>query len=80
MKQFMAVTITICKDSSIHGGHIYYNDKECNITRSEDVSYEEGMTQLRRLEKLLHTTAKMTINQYDPRIAYKTLFGDIDRE
>lgn len=80
MKRFMAVRITICEGSSIHGGHIYYTDEDAGLELSTNVSYEEGMTQLRNLEKLLHKSAEMTINQYNPEIAYKDLFGYIDRE
>jgi len=80
MKRFMAVKVTICEGSSIHGGHIYYTDDDIGLELSTDVSYEEGMIQLRKLEKLLCKPAKMTVNQYDSEIAYKDLFGYIDRE
>ena len=80
MRRFMAVTVTICKGSSIHGAHIYYTDDELGIELSTNVSYDEGMKQLRKLEKLLHKPAKMTVNQYDSEIVYKDLFGYIDRE
>lgn len=80
MKRFMAVRITICEGSSIHGGHIYYTDDEAGLELSTNVSYEEGMIQLRKLEKLLHKSAEITVNRYDSAIAYKDLFGYIDRE
>ena len=80
MARFMAVKITICEGSSLHGGHIYYTDDETGFELSTNVSYEEGMTQLRKLEKLLHKSAEMTANPYNSEIAYKDLFGYIDRE
>lgn len=80
MKRFMAIRVTICKGSSIHGGHIYYTDDEIGLELSTTVSYEEGMAQLRKLEKRLRKPAEMTINQYNSEIAYKDLYGYIDRE
>lgn len=80
MKRFMAIRVTICEGSSIHGGHIYYTDDEIGLELSTKVSYEEGMTQLRKLEKRLHKPAIMSINPYDHEIAYKDLYGYIDRE
>ena len=80
MKRFMAVRVTNCEGSSIHGGHIYYTDDEIGLQLSTNVSYEEGMNQLRKLEKLLNKSAEMTVSRYDPEIAYKELFGYIDRE
>lgn len=78
MKRYMAVRITICEGSSIHGGRIHYEDDELGINISADVSYEEGMKQLRKLEQLLHRPAKMDINQYNTDISYKELYGFID--
>ena len=80
MKRFMAIKVTICEGSSIHGGHIYYTDDDIGLELSTQVSYEEGMIQLRKLEKRLHKSAEMTINPYDSEIAYKDLYGYIDRE
>lgn len=80
MKRFMSVRVTNCEGSSIHGGHIYYTDDDIGLELSVDVPYEEGMTQLRKLEKLLHKFAKTTVNQYDSEITYKELYGYIDRE
>lgn len=80
MKRFMAVKVTICKGSSIHGGRIYYADTDIGLELSINVSYEEGMAQLRKLEKLLNKSAEMTINPYNSEITYKDLFGYIDRE
>ena len=80
MKRFMAVRVTICKGSSLHGGHVYYTDDEIGLKLSANVSYEEGMTQLRKLEKLLHKSAEITVNPYNSEIAYKDLFGYVDRE
>lgn len=80
MKKYMAVTITICKDSTIHGARLYYSDDELGLEIDTAVSYEEGMKQLRQLEKLLNKPAKMTVNRFNREIAYKELYGYIDRE
>lgn len=80
MKQFMSVTVTICEGSSIHGARVYYSDDKLGIELSTNVSYDEGMKQLRKLEKLLNKSAKLVINHYDPTISYKELYGYIDRE
>lgn len=80
MKRFMAVTVTICEGSPIHGAHVYYTDDELDIELSHSVSYVEGMKQLRKLEKLLNKSAELIINPYDPTISYKELYGYIDRE
>jgi hypothetical protein len=80
MKRFMSIRVTICEGSSIHGAHLYYSDDEAGLELSTYVSYEEGMKQLRQLERLLKKPAQMTINEYDPAIAYKDLYGYIDRE
>lgn len=39
------------------------------------IPYKEGMNQLRILEKKLGQLAKMTVNEYDIHISYKTICG-----
>jgi len=80
MKKYMAVTITICEGSSTRRAHLYYSDDELGLEISTTIPYENGMKQLRQLEKLLGKTAKLSINQFDRTIAYKELHGYIDRE
>ena len=80
MKKYMAVTVTICNGSSIHGARLYYSDDELGLEIATNISYEEGMKQLRQLEKRLGRPAQMKINQFDREIAYKELYGFIDRE
>jgi hypothetical protein len=80
MKKYMSVTITICSSSCINGAYLYYSDDELGLEISTNISYEEGMKQLRQLEKRLGKPAKMKINQFDRGIAYKELYGYIDRE
>lgn len=80
MNKYMAVTVTICNGSSINGARLYYTDDELGLEIATNVSYEEGMKQLRQLEKLLGKPAQMKINQFDRDIAYKELYGFIDRE
>lgn len=80
MKKYMAVTITICNGSSIHGARLYYSDDELGLEIATNISYEEGMKQLRQLEKRLGRPAEMKINQFDQEIAYKELYGFLDRE
>lgn len=80
MKKYMAVTITIYSGSCANRAHLYYSDDELGLEISTAVSYEEGMKQLRRLEKHLDKPAQMRINQFDREIAYKELYGFIDRE
>ena len=80
MKKYMSVTVTICEGSSIHGARFYYSDDELGLEIATTVSYEEGMKLLRQLEKRLGEPAQMKINQFDREIAYKELYGFIDRE
>jgi len=80
MKKYMSVTVTICEGSCINGARLYYSDDELGLDIATNLSYEEGMKQLRRLEKLLGKPAQMKINQFDREIAYKELYGFIDRE
>jgi hypothetical protein len=80
MKKYMAVTVTICEGSSIHGARLYYSDDELGLEIATTISYEEGMKQLRQLEKRLNKAAKLVVNQFDRSIAYKELYGFIDRE
>lgn len=80
MKRYMSVRVTICEGSILHGGAIYYSDEEIGLEISSKVSYEDGMAHLRKLEKLLHKSPTLTINQFDRTIAYKELYGYIDRE
>lgn len=80
MKKYMSVTVTICEGSSIHGARLYYSDDELGLEIDTAVSYEEGMKQLRQLEKRLNKPAQMTINRFNREIAYKELYGYIDRE
>ena len=80
MKKYMSVIVTICEGSSIHGAHLYYSDDELGLEIATTISYEDGMKQLRQLEKRLGKPAQMKINQFDRGIAYKELYGFIDRE
>jgi len=80
MKKYMSVTVTICEGSSIHGAQLYYSDDELELEIATTISYEEGMKQLRQLEKRLSKPAQMTINRFDRKIAYKELHGYLDRE
>lgn len=80
MNKYMSVTITLCHGSCINGARLYYSDDELGLEIATTVSYEEGMKQLRQLEKRLGKPAQMTINQFDRTIAYKELHGYIDRE
>lgn len=79
MTKYMAITITICQGSSIQGAHLYYSDSDIGLEISTNLSYEDGMQQLRQLEKLLNRVASMTINEFNPEISYKRLYGYIDR-
>lgn len=80
MKKYMSVQVTISKDSCLHGARIYYSDEELGLELCHTVGYEQGMKELRRLEKRLGRVAKLVINRYNPKIAYKELYGFLDRE
>lgn len=81
MKKYMSVIITICKSSPrVQGSWLYYSDDELKLEIATEISYEEGMKQLRQLEKRLGKPAKMRINEFDRDIAYKELNGFLDRE
>ena len=80
MKKYMSVYVTICEDSSLHGAYINYTDEEADVDLSFKTDYEQGMKELRKLEKLLGKPAQLTVNRYNPTISYKTLYGYIDRE
>lgn len=76
----MSVRITICEGSPIQGGRVYYSDDELGLELVYDVSYEEGMSKLRWLEKQLGRTATLAINEFNHSMAYKELYGFLDRE
>lgn len=80
MKKYMSVIITICKSSRIQGGWLYYSDDDLKLEIATEISYEDGMKQLRQLEKRLGKPAKMRINELNRDIAYKELNGFLDRE
>ena len=80
MKKYMSVIVTICRGSRVQGGWLYYSDDELKLEIATEISYEDGMKQLRQLEKRLGKTAKLRINELDPNIAYKELNGFLDRE
>lgn len=80
MKKYMAVTVTIYEGSSTNRAHLYYSDDELGLEISTTIPYEDGMKQLRQLEKRLNKAAKLVVNQFDRSIAYKELYGFIDRE
>jgi hypothetical protein len=74
----MSITVSHCRScASLNGASLYYNDTETNIEIHKTLSYEEGMTELRKLEQKLNKVAEMYINQYDSEISYKTLAGVI---
>lgn len=78
--KYMIIRVTIAEGTCLHGAWIYYSDDELDFKLNHNISYEHGMRVLRKLEKLLGKTASLTINPYDPTIAYKELSGYIDRE
>ena len=80
MKKFMSVRVTISNYPSLHNAYVAYSDDELGIDLHYDTTYENGMAQLRKLEKLLNRPAKLVINQFDPAISYKELYGFVDRE
>ena len=80
MKKYMSILVTISKGSCIHGARVYYSDEELGLELVHTVSYEQGMKELRELEKRLGKVATMTINQFNPTIAYKELYGYLDRD
>ena len=80
MKRYMSVRITISEGSCLHGASIYYTDDELGLELSYTTDYEQGMKELRKLEKRLGKVAHLVINRFNPTIAYKELYGYIDRE
>jgi hypothetical protein len=76
----MNVTVTISEGSCLHNARVYYTDDELNLELYHVVSYEQGMEDLRKLEKILKKPARLIINQFNAKIAYKELSGYIDRE
>jgi len=80
MKKYMAVTVTTGNNSCINSAYLYYSDEELGLEIATVISYEEGMKQLRQLEKRLGKPAQMKINQFDREIVYKELYGFLDRE
>lgn len=61
--------------------HYGYHNLEPRVFFAEgdneycDLSYEEGMRQLRRLEKIFGRCAELSVNEFDPTICTKTLYG-----
>lgn len=79
-KRFISIKVTICEGSNLQGGKLYYADDEIGLEISTELSYNEAMVQLRKIEKLLDKPAKLTINQFNKTIAYKSIYGYIGRE
>ena len=52
--------------------HVFFDDGENEPT---NLTYEEGMRQLRLLERATGRCAEMEINAFDPAICTKTLCG-----
>ena len=52
--------------------HVFFTEGDNEYC---DLSYEEGMRQLRLLEKALGRCAQLQINQFDPTICTKVLYG-----
>lgn len=77
MKKYMAVYITHCPGSCIHGALISYEDEEAGLDLFFKTSYEDGMKALRQLERALGKTATMSVNSRDRDISYKELHGYI---
>ena len=80
MKRYMSILITTFSNPSDNNARLYYADDELGLEISTTISYEDGMKQLRKLEKRLGKPAQMKINEFDRDIAYKELYGFIDRE
>lgn len=80
MKKYMDVMVTCCPGSSLHAARVYYSDEEAELELFFQLSYEDGMKELRKLEKRLGRMATIVVNQFDRNIAYKELYGYIDRE
>jgi len=80
MKRYVSIRVTACEGSYVHGAHLYYSDEELGLEIDTTLSYEEGMKQLRQLEKLLNRPAQLVVNRYNRDISYKELYGVIDRE
>lgn len=80
MKKFLSVSVTCCPGSSLHEAHVYYTDDEAGLKLSFDLPYEQGMKELRKLEKRLGRPAALIVNRYNRDVSYKELFGYIDRE
>ena len=75
---FIRLEITICPGHSIHTAYLGYIDNKLGIKTGKDISYEQGMKILRKLEKRLGKVATMTINSFDPSISYKEIYGFLD--
>lgn len=78
MKRYMAITIEISSNPKWNKARIYYCDDELHLEMYHVISYEEGMKELRQLEKRLGKTATLTINRFDPHFSYKELYGYLD--
>lgn len=52
--------------------HVFFTEGDNEYC---DLSYEEGMRQLRLLEKALGRCAQLRINEFDPTICTKVLYG-----
>lgn len=74
------MSITVNHDSifpKYDNASIYYRDEETNFELSIMVSYEEGMRELRKLEKRLNRVATLDVNRFNSYICTKQLAGII---
>ena len=74
------VTISTNPNSIVNSACVYYSDDKLGLELVNHVSVEEGMTALRKLEKLLGRPAEMKVNPYESTISYKELYGILDGE
>ena len=77
-KKYMAVTITYSDSDFLNCARIYYCDETAGLELYHKISIEEGMKELRKLEKFLGKPAKLIANHYNRTIYYKELAGYID--
>ena len=74
--KYMSISVTISqKYPDMNRAHFYFSDDKAGIEIEHTVTYEDGMKELRQLEKKLNRAAQLTINRYNTDICYKELSG-----
>lgn len=78
--KYVSIIVTHCPAcATLHNASIYTYDTELKLVSSYTTTYEEGMRELRKLERKLGRVAAMDVHPYMSDLSHKSLSGFLDR-